>query len=403
MYDPLSERKSVMTVPLDFEVIFRGGVKDEYELEDKFLDARYSAGSHKREQVGIRFVESPPNGAQALLHALPPAELPTALSELLEKFDKRLATEFGDLPRVLAIHTDKGRFHIEVIMLKYMPNGNISPGFKGLRRCHSGHVADAVLAAQFGGEYPWWFALARMAHDVTQSTMEMLKRFHKRHIQRSNNFSDNEGWISETQAYHQRLLVAHEYRCFLEVATTDKTLQGTKKRRSKLSPAHPMADRPFTESVAWDEIEAYLGDGKPGDVQITDAPDFILRARLRIRRIQSRRERESSLWTRPLSRLGRIKLFAQARRRKSLKDPELEAMRLVAQQEIKYAAKLSTLEDALLVNEFDEALTNISLLAGPKASKPSETLNSIGPKPKPNTEQSIEAAKPPTEPQNPQM
>jgi hypothetical protein len=246
-----------------------------------------------------------------------------------------------------------------------MENGVISPGFNGMNKCHTGHVADAVLAAQFGGDYPMWFARARMAYDMTRSAMEILKRYHRGHVYQKNLYDDDR-WINETQNYIQRLLVAHEYRCFLEVATTDETLQNAKRKRiNKFEPKHPIADRPFNPSVAWEEIQAYLGDGKPGDIQLTEVPDFLARARMRVRRIIDRRQREVIWRTQRLSRKARTQLFAQARRRKKLEKPEWEAMRLAAKKEIRYADELVAFEDALNVDEFQKVLKENSKAKAP--------------------------------------
>ena len=332
--DPLSERKSVME-DMNFDPVFRHAENFE-ELKSYAEERSVSPGGYQRKLVGIRFIFSPPDTSQALLHALPATERRDMLNELTNAYDHLLEATFGTQPRVTAVHTDKVRLHIETIILKFQQDKTAHPAFKGISRRHTHNTARAVTAAQFGGRWNSTSFHSRMAHAMTSIVIDKIRwRYMSNYNLADDLVADPK--VEGRDACIRRIAIASEYLDFLSIATTDETLA----KRDKGGQAR-MPEFPF---------RCYLDAEVPDPKPVENPPNFLLRARMRVLQILSRREREMKWRLRALSRIGRIKLFALARRKTDSKvcldDPKMDTMAIAARKEIRRANLMRRVENRL--------------------------------------------------------
>ena len=333
--DPLQERSSVLDSPPDFDVEYRGGVSSEAEFEQGFEDASIPLyKGPKRSEVGVHFVFSPPDYIQASLHTLPARMLKSELQEVLEIYDRKLQKEFGDMPRALAIHTDKVRIHVECIMLKYLADGQKNPSFSGINDRERKPAAIAAYAALYGGRYSKKEFHARLSHAISSELIERVRGQNSRLIDTS------QYGHPPTEECIDAVSSAFEYRVFLENIASDETLK-VKNRFTKARLNAGQKAEDFSQSAAHEELCLLFGKGCPLPDPQRKPRNFILSARLRLERTLARRRREretdlsvrktitdksdsteeekekqskQTLWAR-MSRFMRMKVYALARKK----------------------------------------------------------------------------------------
>ncbi|WP_158279868.1 hypothetical protein [Coraliomargarita sinensis] len=313
----------------DFEPVFRHVMNVE-ELHSHAKETSVSPTGYQRKLVGTRFIWSPPDTAQALIHALPESQRRDLLDGLQEAYDLTLERSFGTQPRTMAIHTDKVRLHIEAIVLKFQKDKIVHPGFKGTSRGHTDDTSRAVSAAQFGCSWQFKYFHSRMAYEMTRCVMEKI-----RHLYTTQ-------YAKEPDACIHRLAVANEYLDFLTIAATDETLSARNSLRKSADFKRP--DFPF---------RYYLDQHIPDPQPVHNPPNFILRARIRIHRILLRRAREKNWLHQKLSRQARMILYSFARRphiSARFKDPDGDAMVKAAAKEIEQAKLMSGIERGILLH-----------------------------------------------------